>query len=528
MNKTYTLDETVKSAELDRRTFIGSALAVAGAGISSAMSSTAHAQQATQTPVQSSTTALRGGGLFRAEVDIADCEVEGKIPSELSGAFYRVGPDFQYRPEPRNIPFDGEGHASMFRIHDGRVSFRSRYIRNERYLAQDKARRNLFPMYRNPYRDDPSAKGLSRSTANTHVIHHKNLLLCLKEDSPPTALDLLTLDTVESSYTFGGKLPSKTFTAHPKVDPVTGNIIAFGYEAKGHGTDDVSMFEISPSGEIVWNAWIKVPYVCMLHDFAVTEKHILFFVYPMAIDEAQMQAGGIHWSWDGTRPTYFGVVRRGGDGKDVRWFKGPTRSSIHTMNAFADGEKVYLDLEFSDASPFAFMPNRDGSPWNPATGVNRIHRLSVDLSKKRASSYGVELTYPNIVGALPRVDDRYHGVPYRYGYLPCRDPNESGPPRRGSTCYVRFDHQTRQTQLFNAGANTSLAECVFAPRSANAPEGDGFLMGVATRQNEAGRTDLIILDAQHLSDGPVATVKLPIRVVGQIHGWWTPESALPT
>jgi len=102
----------------------------------------------------------------------------------LNGAFYRVGPDPQYTLLPRNIPFDGEGHVCMFRISNGRVDYRSRMVRTERYVAQDKARRILFPMYRNPSLDDPSVKALSRGTANTHVINHKNYLLALKEMYP--------------------------------------------------------------------------------------------------------------------------------------------------------------------------------------------------------------------------------------------------------------------------------------------------------------------------------------------------------
>ena len=53
-------------------------------------------------------------------------------------------------------------------------------------------------------------------------------------------------------------------------------------------------------------------------------------------------------------------------------------------------------------------------------------------------------------------------------------------------------------------------------------------MGVATRRNEDGRGDLVILDAEHLEDGPLAVVHLPIRATGQIHGWWVPEWQMPT
>lgn len=49
---------------------------------------------------------------------------------------------------------------------------------------------------------------------------------------------------------------------------------------------------------------------------------------------------------------------------------------------------------------------------------------------------------------------------------------------------------------------------------------------IAIRTAEGGRGDLIILDAERPEAGPIATVKLPIRAVPQIHGWWVPEDQL--
>jgi carotenoid cleavage dioxygenase len=90
-----------------------------------------------------------------------------------------------------------------------------------------------------------------------------------------------------------------------------------------------------------------------------------------------------------------------------------------------------------------------------------------------------------------------------------------------------MDHSTRGTQLYRSGEDVTLAEACFAPRSRTAPEGSGYLMGVATHNREGGRADLVILDAEHLDQGPVATVKLPTRITGQIHGWWVPLADMP-
>ena len=509
---------------LSRRAFMGGTL-----GVAAALSQTALAQPAappapgTAPPADLPPLLRTDNPLYRLEADVRDCEVEGTVPSDLRGAFYRVGPDPQYPLAPGNIPFDGEGHASMFRLKDGRVDYRSRYIRNERWLAQDEARRSLFPMYRNPSLDHPSVKGLSRSTANTHIINHRNLLLALKEDSPPTALDLLTLETRVANYTFDGRLPSLTFTAHPKVDSVTGNIVAFGYEAEGHGSDVVSVFEITPSGEIVWNAKVRAPYVGSLHDFAVTENYIAFFLQPVTFDEAQMARGGIHWSWDATKPSYFGYLRRGGDGSDLRWIEGPARGMYHVMGAFDDGRRVYVDMPLAAGNQLPFIPYRDGSRWNPAVAMSNVTRVSADLTARRPKIYAAEVLYP-LVGDLPRQDDRYNTMPYRYGFQPVADP--AAAPGAGGACYARFDHQTRKAQLFKAGTATSLAECCFAPKHADAREGEGYLLGVATRHDRGGATELLILDAERIEEGPIATVKLPMPAVGQVHGFWVPEAKL--
>ena len=408
-------------------------------------------------------------GLYRVEMDVRDCEMEGKIPADLSGAFYRVGPDPQYPMRKGNIPFDGEGHVSMFRIQNGRVDYRSRFVRNERYLAQEKARRILFPMYRNPYLDDPSVKGLSRSTANTHIIHHRDLLLALKEDSPPSALDLLTLETRVPNYTFDGTLPSRTFTAHPKLDSRTGNMVSFGYEAEGHGSDAIAVFEYSPQGKLLWSAKVRQPYVCALHDFAVTDNFIAFFLMPLTIDAAQMERGGVHWSWDGTQPSWFGYMRRGGDGSDMRWIKGPTRGMFHVMGCFDDGKRLYVDMPLSKSNLVSFMPQRDGSPFDPVAALAYMTRVSVDTTRRNPRDYAMEQMYPHS-GTLPRQDDRYNTVAYRYGYLPCPDP-ASGNPLQNNNCLARFDHQTHAVRLYKGGDATVVSEFVFAPRSATSGEG---------------------------------------------------------
>lgn len=513
---------------MNRRHFMGAVSAAAGAGALGGAGALAPPAQAAVSYADQPM--FRGfAAPFRSECDIRDCEVEGQIPADLDGTFYRVGPDFQYPPRLPNIPFDGEGHVGMFRFANGHVDFRSRFVRTQRYRAQAAARRALFGTYRNPYTDLPEVRGLSRGTANTNVVYHAGRLLALKEDSPPVVMDPDTLETLDDYYTFEGGLTSLTFTAHPKFDPETGEMLGFGYEAKGEASDDVAVYAIDRTGKVSWEAWIKVPYVGMLHDFAVTQRHIAFLVIPMATNVERMKQGAVHFAWDSSLPTWFGVMRRGGDGSDLRWFEGPERCATHVMGAFSDGEQIRVDMDMALKNQFPFFPNLHGEPFDPQAARGQVTRLSVDL-RRRSPRYDMEVLYPH-AGVLPRQDDRYHTLPYRFGFMPTLEASKPLDERlaqmlmRPLNCYTKFDHATGETSSFFVGPDSGLQEPCFVPRRPDAAEGDGYLVGVVNRYLE-WRSDLVIVDTSQMEAGPVATVRLPFRINGQVHGWWVPGPAL--
>lgn len=125
--------------------------------------------------------------------------------------------------------------------------------------------------YRNKFTDAVEFK--IRSTANTNIVCFNGQLLALKEDSPPYAMDPITLET-KGLYDFEGQLPSLTFTAHPKFDPATSEMVCFGYEARGDGTPDICYYNVTPDGKFTEVVWLVAPVVAMIHDFAVTENWV--------------------------------------------------------------------------------------------------------------------------------------------------------------------------------------------------------------------------------------------------------------
>ena len=292
----------------------------------------------------------------RFEADVYDCEVTGKIPTDLNGAFVRLGGDWLYPPKfEDDSPFSMDGYINMFRFKNGIVDYKGRWVKTPRYKADLAAHKQLFGKYRNPFTDDPSVHDLDRTVQNTTPLCFAGKLFTLKEDSLPYEIDPKTLETV-GPYDFHGKYKSLTFTAHPKVDPVTGEMICYGYEATGLETQDVFLYTIDKTGHVKREVRFQVPYVAMVHDIGLTQKHVIIPVFGFVSSMERLKEGKVHWGWDNTKPAYVGIIPRDGEAKDIRWFKGPSRATVHTLNARTEGEKVILearDLRWESVSIFS-------------------------------------------------------------------------------------------------------------------------------------------------------------------------------
>jgi carotenoid cleavage dioxygenase len=90
-------------------------------------------------------------------------------------------------------------------------------------------------------------------------------------------MDPVSLETI-GYWDFEGQVQSMTFTAHPKFDPITREMVCFGYEARGDGTPDICYYVADPNGKIVETVWLISPVVAMIHDFAVTKNYVGIFV----------------------------------------------------------------------------------------------------------------------------------------------------------------------------------------------------------------------------------------------------------
>ena len=462
----------------------------------------------------------------RVEADIFDLVIEGELPQEIDGNWYRAIPDPQYPPkEGWDTYLSGDGMISLFRIENGHADFRQRYVMTERLKRDRAARRGRQGHYRSPYTDEEGFFGDSRTASNTTPVFHAGRILAAKEDDRPYQMDPETLETL-GPWDFDGLLKSQTMTAHCRTDPETGELFFFGYEAGGLATKDVAFCIADKHGKLIHEEWFEAPFVALMHDFQVTKDHVIFPVWPITADLDRLKAGGAHWVWEPDKGSHIGIMPRGGSVKDLRWFHGPAKSAFHYLNAFSEGEKVHLDFPVSNLVPFPFIHEASGLAPKPQDLGGQMVRWTFDLSKN-SDEWEEKVLGPG--GDMPRIADKDAMKDYEIGYYQTYDPRNgppmiSGPVGAGFNTLVRLNVRSGELRTLSLGPHVTLQEHIHIP--SRKPGHEGYLAFVCDLHDE-GLSEAVVVEAEHLDKGPVCRIKLPLRLRCQVHGTWVPRGDLP-
>lgn len=422
------------------------------------------------------------------ELDVANLEVIGSIPSELNGIYVRNGSN----PQDPNNPhwFLGDGMLHGVRLENGKASwYRNRWIRT-----------SLFEEGLPPLGGGPPIGGNNNS--NVSAIYHAGRLLTSGEIGFPYEIEPEDLSTL-GVYDFGGML-NTSFTAHPKIDPATGYMHFFGYWFAPpfltyHVADD--------TGRLIHSEEVVVAAPTMMHSFAITDRDVVFWELPVMFDAGGIDVHGFPYLWDEGYGARIGIMPLGGPASEIRWVEMEPSYVFHELNAFRQGDEVVIDV----------------CRYEKMMAGEAFGSVSPELRRWRVNTGGAALSFREEVlesatqYEFPMHDRRHTGRPNQHGWFV---EARSHPETIDLGGVAHIDHRAGTWRAWDPGHNLHCGEAFFV--SGGGGEGEGWLLTVVY-DHASGASNLTILDALDVEKGPVAQVMMPRRIPYGFHGVWIPR-----
>ena len=429
------------------------------------------------------------------EITETALKVEGSIPPELNGLYVRNGTNSSTGISEHF--FGGDGMMHGVRLEGGQAKwYRNRYIDT--------------PVYRKETGGFGAPKP-EETTSAVSLIYHGGELMSLGEFGYPYLIDPSDLST-KGSFNYDGKLPGN-MTAHPRIDPETGELLFFGYDVMA---PYLTYMRADASGKMLQVEPIELTGPSMIHDFAVTKNYVVFMEMPVRFSWLSAIAGsGLPFKWDDSAVCRFGVMPRTGTNADVKWFDIPTCFIFHIMNSFEQGDEVVLDaarydnLWVKNSHDFFHPAHLSRFSMNMKTGMASVQRLHDQPME------------------FPQVNRQLWTEPYRYGYSLVVDEKNDSPELidKAHGGIRKYDLQTGETDSYLPGTQLVPGEAVFIPAANSSAEDEGYLASYIYDKNSE-TSAFCLFDATNVAAGPFAKVQLPVRVPVGFHGLWVPDSAM--
>ncbi|MEN9226098.1 MAG: carotenoid oxygenase family protein [Thermostichus sp. HHBFW_bins_43] len=471
------------------------------------------------TPIYSTTDWQLGYRSLLQEYDYWISELEGRIPAGLRGTLFRNGPGkLEAGTQRYGHPFDGDGMICAITFVDGKVHFRNRFVRTREFEAEEKAGRVL---YRGVFGTQKPGGWWAnfldlkfKNPANTNVIYQGEKLLALWEASAPYRLNPETLAT-EGIETFAGGIAAhQPFTAHPRRDPATGDLIAFGVRAALNST--LLFYRLDPQGQLTEKREYQIPGFAFLHDFVWTPHYRIFFQNPVAFNPLPFVLG---WQSAGTcltlkagDPTRIWLFPHSGDPIQLETEPGFV---FHFVNGYEAGEKIVVDAILYEQYP-ALEPNADYLNIDfTQVPAGKLWRFCLD---PKAATVTRELLLDRSV-EFPAIHPKCMGGSHRYLYVGA---THAPGPNAPLQAILKLDTQTGRTQQYSFAPRGFVGEPVFIPDPDRDEEEAGWIVTVIF-DAASQCSQVVLLEAQDLTAGPVARIPLRHHIPYGLHGCFTPK-----
>jgi carotenoid cleavage dioxygenase len=425
------------------------------------------------------------------ELTIETLPVAGTIPAALDGRYLRIGPNPIDADPDYYHWFAGDGMIHGLRIEDGKALwYRNRWVRSEAVTtalgeARTEGPRHIF------------------DTVNTNVLGFAGKTFGLVEaGSTPIEIGE-TLETLRYTDLDGGLHGS--FTAHPHIDPLTGEMHGICYDASNPTA--IRYVVVTPEGKVRREVEVPVEHGPMIHDSAITRRFAIILDLPVTFSmETAMAGHPFPYRWNPSHQARVGLLPREGEAGDVIWAEVEPCYVFHVVNAYDAAEgKVILDVVVHDRM---FSDSKAGPDSNRAG----LERWTIDPQTRAVSRRTIDSSPQE----FPRQDERRFSLPYRYAYTMAMGGAFLG---QG---LIKHDLEAGTRQVHDFGANRHPGEFVFVPAHADAAEDEGWLIGLVIDLNDE-TSELVILNARDFEGEPQARIKIPHRIPPGFHGNWVPK-----
>ncbi len=451
-------------------------------------------------------------GLFApvtGEVSAAALPVQGELPADLRGAYFRNGPNSRYAPKNRYHWFDGDGMIHAVWFDGGQARYANRWIETWGAVREREAGEGIWPGVLGPF-DFTLPGGPLKDTANTDLIVLDGRLMALwYESGRLVAVDPRTLET-QGVEDFGGQV--RRISAHSRPDPATGDFIFFSY---GDRPPYMRYGVRRPDGSL-HQTDITLPGPRRPHDIGITPRFSILHDFPVFFDpEVFKQTGKRIPLFHPDVPTRFGVIPRFGTDEDVRWFAFEPCYMLHVVNAWEEGDEVVM-VGCRDDDPTLRPDPRDGRIAAMLSGIKlkaQLHEWRMNLVTGETS----ERRLHDLNAEFPMINPAWQGRKNRYAWLhhiPCEIPATFD-------ALVRYDLSESTLQRYDYGPGVFGSEAPFAARPGGAAEDDGYLVSFVTDIADWS-SSVLVFDAADITAGPLAKVALPQRVPAGFHATWMP------
>ena len=441
------------------------------------------------------------------EITATELQVVGQIPTDFAGAYYRNGPNPRNAPQGMHHWFDGDGMVHAIHFEGGKAEYRNRYVRTRDFLAEQTMSLKKQGIFKPA--TDVGETTVYKDTANTDIVMHNGELLALWYVSgQPVRLDAKTLETVRTE-TFNGQLP-KNVSAHSKVDIGTGEFIFFDYELY---EPRYSYGVIDANNQLTHFTEIELPGPRLPHDMAITENYSVLMDLPVVFTEQGLK----HQVWsihnDESLPTRFGVIPRHGNGDTIKWFEFPGCYIYHVINAWEECDKIVLYCcKMVDNG--RDLPKEYG-PYAPMVDVLALRAVVTKWTMDLKTGATNEEQIDDAISEFPTVNLNRVGTKTKYSY-------HASIPDTATQVFdgiMKYDLESGSYTRHNFGGQWCGSEPAFAPRFNSQTEDDGYVITFVA-DAETGGSKALILNAQNISDKPIAEVLIPQRIPLGFHGTW--------